>query len=248
MQPDPTTRFTTRVDTYERYRPSYPAEVLDLARRECGVTADSRVADIGCGTGLLTRLFLEAGCDVVGVEPNAAMREAGERALRTYARFRSVAGRAEATTLPDASVDLVTAGQAFHWFDAEPARQEFRRILKPGGWVMLVWNERRTTTAFMKDYDAAIAAYATEQPRVNLQRIAGFFGNAMWRSAQFSNEQRLDREGLRGRLASSSYSPQPGTPEFERLMQAMDELFENHQRGGIVTIQYETDVFYGAWT
>jgi len=247
MHPDPTTRFTTRVDAYERYRPSYPPQVLDLARRECGLTAESQVADIGCGTGLLARIFLDAGCEVFGVEPNAGMREAGERALNGYARFHSVAGRAEATTLEDASFDMVTAGQAFHWFEADAARTEFRRVLKPGGWVMLVWNERRNTTTFMKDYEKAIALYAPEQPRVKRQRIADFFGTATWRAAQFSNEQQLNREGLRGRLASSSYAPQAGTPEFDRLMSLMDELFERHHREGLVTIEYETDVFYGAW-
>ena len=247
MQPDPTTRFTTRVDAYERYRPSYPPQVLELARRDCGVTAESRVADIGCGTGLVARMFLDAGCEVFGVEPNTGMREAGERALGGYARFHSVAGRAEATTLQDAAFHMVTAGQAFHWFEAEAARTEFRRILKPGGWVMLVWNERRNATRFMKDYEKAIEHYAPEQPRVNRQRIADFFGNAKWSAAQFSNGQRLDRDGLRGRLASSSYAPQPGTQEFDQLMQAMDELFRKHQHDGLVTIEYETDVFYGAW-
>jgi ubiquinone/menaquinone biosynthesis C-methylase UbiE len=247
MQVDPTTRFTSRVEAYERYRPSYPPEVLELARRECGLTAGSRVADIGCGTGLMARIFLDAGCEVFGVEPNAGMREAGERAVGGYPGFHSVAGRAEATTLKGTSFDLVTAGQAFHWFEPEAACAEFRRILKPSGWVMLVWNERRDSTAFMTQYEAATARYAPEQPRVNTQRLADFFGSATWRAAQFSNEQRLDREGLRGRLASSSYAPQPDTPEFEQLMQVMDELFDKHQRGGLVTIEYETDVFYGAW-
>ena len=247
MHPDPTTRFSSRVDAYERHRPSYPPEVLALAKRECGLTADSCVADIGCGTGLLARLWLDAGCEVYGVEPNADMRRAGERALGGYARFHSVSGRAEATDLGDASVDLVTVGQAFHWFEPEAARAEFRRILKPQGWVMLVWNERRHEPGFMAEYDAAIARYAPERPRVNPQTIAGFFDGAVWREALFLNEQHLDREGLRGRLASSSYAPEKGTAEFDALMGAMDRLFERHQRDGLVTVLYETQVYYGAW-
>lgn len=247
MQPDPTTRFSSRVSAYERARPSYPAALLTLAQQECGLTAESSIADIGCGTGLLARLWLEAGCDVFGVEPNADMRQAGERALSGYNRFHSVSGRAEATTLANASVDLVTAGQAFHWFDPEAARTEFRRILKPWGWVILAWNERRREVGFMADYETAIGRYAPEQPRVDHKRIAGFFAGATWREALFPNEQHLDREGLRERLASSSYAPQPGTAEFNALMQAMDRLFESHQRDGQVTILYETQVYYGTW-
>jgi SAM-dependent methyltransferase len=245
MHTDPTTRFSVRAAAYERYRPSYPAEVLELARRECGLTATSRVADIGSGTGLLARLFLDAGCEVFGVEPNQEMRQSGERLLSGYPRFHSVDARAEATGLPDQSMDLVTAGQAFHWFDPERARAEFRRILKPHGWTMLVWNERRMESGFMQDYEKAIAQYATETPRVRVDAIANFFRDAEWHHARYTNHQDLDAEGLRGRLASSSYAPQPGAPEFDALMAAMDGLFERYQSEGAVRVLYETDVFYG---
>ena len=244
---DPTTRFSTRAAAYERYRPSYPPEVMALARRECGVTAESRIADIGSGPGIMSRIFLDAGCEVFGVEPNPEMRQSGERALAAYPKFHSTAGRAEETGLPDASVDVVTAAQAFHWFEPAGTRAEFRRILRPHGWVMLVWNERRHLPGFMADYDAAIAQYAPEQPRVNPQRIAGFFAGAPFRHAQFYNQQRLDREGLRGRLASCSYAPEPGTATFEQLMRIMGELFERYQENGVITVLYETDVFYGRW-
>jgi SAM-dependent methyltransferase len=241
---DPTTRFSTRAGAYERYRPSYPPDVIELARRECDLTAASRVADIGSGPGIMSRLFLDAGCEVFGIEPNAEMRQSGERALAGYPRFHSLAGRAEATGLPDASVDLAVAAQAFHWFEPVGARAEFRRILRQHGWVMLVWNERRRTPGFMVDYDAAIAEYAPEQPRVDPRRIADFFAGE-YRHAQFSNEQRLDAEGLRGRLASCSYAPEPGSPTFEKLMRLMDELHARYQEDGIVRVLYETDVFYG---
>jgi SAM-dependent methyltransferase len=247
MHPDPTTRFSSRVDEYVRYRPSYPREVTALAGRECGLTAASQVADIGSGTGFLARLFLDAGCEVWGVEPNIEMRQAGENILRAYSRFHSVAGRAEATGLPDDSADLVIAGQAFHWFEPESARTEFRRILKQEGGVMLVWNERRLGPGFMADYEAAIAQYAPERPRVSPGQIAHFFRGGRWQEAQFSNEQRLDAAGLRGRLASSSYAPQPGTPEMEEAMQITDRLFARYQRQGEVTLLYDTLVYYGAW-
>lgn len=245
MQTDPTTRFSIRAAAYERYRPSYPPEVLQLARQACGLTAESRIADIGSGTGLLSRVFLDAGCEVFGVEPNQEMRRTGERLLSSYPRFHSVDARAEATGLPDGSMDLVSAGQAFHWFEPEPARAEFRRILKPGGWILLVWNERRREPGFMEDYEKAIAHYAPETPRVQADTIGKFFRGAEWHHARFTNHQDLDAEGLRGRLASSSYAPRPGTPEFDTLMSAMDGLFERYQHDGLVRILYETDVFYG---
>jgi ubiquinone/menaquinone biosynthesis C-methylase UbiE len=140
---DPTQRFTNRVDHYTKYRPPYPRAVLDLLRVKCGLTSTSVVADVGSGTGILSQLFLNNGNRVFGIEPNKEMREAGERRLNDHPRFTSVAGTAEATTLDDDSVDLVTAGQAFHWLDPERTRTEFARILEPGGWVVLVWNWRR---------------------------------------------------------------------------------------------------------
>jgi SAM-dependent methyltransferase len=247
MHRDPTTRFSSRVEAYERYRPSYPREVPALAERECGLGPDSRVADIGCGPGFLARLFLEAGCEVYGVEPNAEMRQAGERMLGAWPRFHCTAGRAEATGLPDRAVDLITAGQAFHWFEPQSAHHEFRRILKPDGWVMLVWNERRREPGFMAAYEQTIAQYAPEKDRINRQTIADFFRGGTWREACYPNEQRLDAEGLRGRMASSSYAPQPGTAGFDALMKGVDRLFARHQSQGQVTVLYETLVYYGTW-
>src|SRR5580704_8341752 len=150
---DPPQRFSSRAEAYARYRPTYPRETLGLLERECGLTAACKIADIGSGTGLLARSFLDFGCEVTGVEPNPGMRAAGERMLSGEPRFRSVEGRAEATTLPDGSVDFVTAGQAFHWFEPTAARAEFQRILKPAGWVVLIWNERLVTPGFMTELE-----------------------------------------------------------------------------------------------
>jgi SAM-dependent methyltransferase len=242
---DPTRRFSVRVDAYARHRPTYPAEVVALAERECGLRSGCSVADIGCGTGLLARLFLDRGCYVFGVEPNPEMRDAGQKALVGMARFQAIDGRAEATTLPAASVDLVTAGQAAHWFDADLACAEFRRILKPGGWLMLVWNERKRQAGFMSDYEALIARHAPEKPRIDTERIARLFGGAGWRMARFDHQQTLDLEGLRGRVASSSYTPLPGTGEFAALMEKVDALFVRHRRDGWVKVEYSTQVYYG---
>jgi len=245
MDRDPTRRFSVRVDTYARYRPSYPAEVAALAERECGLRAGQAVADIGCGTGLLARLFLERGCHVFGVEPNPEMRDAGRKALAGLTRFQAIDGRAEATTLATASVELVAAGQAAHWFDADPSRAEFARILKPGGWLMLVWNERKREPGFMSEYETLIARHAPEQPRIDAPRITRLFGGRAWRMARFDHRQTLDAEGLRGRVASSSYTPLPGTGELAALMAEVDVLFARHRRDGWVTIEYDTEVYYG---
>jgi|ERR1017187_8129717 SAM-dependent methyltransferase len=245
MDQDPTRRFSVRVDAYARYRPSYPAAVTALAERECGLRAGHAVADIGCGTGLLARLFLERGCHVFGVEPNSEMRDAGRKALAGLARFQAIDGRAEATTLATASVDLVTAGQAAHWFDADLARAEFGRIRKPGGWLMLVWNERKREPGFMSEYEALIARHAPEQARIDTQRIARLFGGSGWRMARFDHQQTLDAEGLRGRVASSSYTPLPGTGALTALMAEVDGVFARHQQDGCVKVKYDTEVYYG---
>ncbi|MGB7759566.1 MAG: class I SAM-dependent methyltransferase [Bryobacteraceae bacterium] len=245
MDHDPTRRFSVRVDAYARHRPSYPVEVAALAERECGLRARQTVADIGCGTGLLARLFLERGCFVFGVEPNPEMREAGRKALAGLEGFQAIDGRAEATALGAASVDVVTAGQAAHWFDAEAAHAEFTRILRPGGWLMLVWNERKREPGFMIEYETLIARHAPEQPRIDAQRITGLFGGSGWRMARFDHRQTLDADGLRGRVASSSYTPLPGTAEFAALMAEVDGLFARHMRDGWVTVEYDTEVYYG---
>jgi SAM-dependent methyltransferase len=244
MEPDPTRRFSYRADVYARYRPSYPPEVAALLQKECGLSADSRVADVGCGTGLLAELFLALGCEVFGVEPNAEMRQAGARLLARYPRFHTVEGRAEATTLPDAGVEFVTAGQAFHWFDPEAARIEFRRILKPAGHLALVWNERAGGSGFQAAYDTLVRRYAPEVNRIRQDDIDRVFGGRVWRPADFENRQELDLEGLQGRLASSSYAPLPGAPRHREMLDALAELFAAYQNEGRVTLLYDTKLYF----
>lgn len=243
--PDPTRRFSSRVEDYIRYRPSYPGGIADLLARECGLTARSRIADIGSGTGLLSALFLDAGCEVFGVEPNAGMRQAGERAVEGRPRFHSVDGRAEATTLADGSVNFVSAAQSFHWFDPDKARAEFRRILHPSGWVVLVWNERLQAPGFMADYENLVARYGPERPHVEAHELDRFFGDAEWRKATLPNQQQFNLEGLQGRFLSSSYAPLPGTPRYEPMMEELRRLYEGHQRDGRVTMLYDTEIYFG---
>jgi SAM-dependent methyltransferase len=244
MGSDPTHRFSSRVEAYARYRPSYPRETLGLLERECGLTPACKIADIGSGTGLLARLFLDFGCEVFGVEPNPEMRAAGEGVLSRAPRFHSVGGRAEATTLKDGAVDFVTAGQAFHWFEPAAARVEFQRILKPAGWVVLIWNERLVMPGFMAEHEDLQNRFAREKPHPGDLEFNAFYGNSNWRVARIPNRQTLDEEGLRGRFESSSWSPLPGTEGYDPMLREISQLFRKYQRDGRVTIEYETRIYY----
>ncbi|MBV8856260.1 MAG: class I SAM-dependent methyltransferase [Acidobacteria bacterium] len=251
MTNDHTGRFSTRVADYVKYRPHYPPAVLRLLAEECGLDSTSVVADVGSGTGILSELFLKNGNRVYGVEPNREMREAGERQLASYPNFVSVDGRAEATTLEDASADFVTAGQAFHWFDPPRARREFMRVLRPGGWVVLVWNDRRTAgTPFLEEYERLLLEYGTDYKELSVKyaeesMLAALYGSSEMRAQTFDNEQVFDFDGLRGRHASSSYVPQPGHPDFDPMMRELEALFRRHERDGRVVVPYDTKVFYG---
>lgn len=248
---DPTERFSGRVESYVRYRPGYPPEILDLLRDECGLSGASVVADVGSGTGLLSRLFLENGNRVYGVEPNAEMRAAGEELFAGYAGFVSVAATAEDTTLDTGSVDFVTAGQAFHWFDAEKARAEFARILRPGGWVVLVWNAReKDRSPFMADYERLLEEYGTDLAAVRSDRagaedLAEFFGPGGFEARTFENGQCFDLEDLKGRLLSTSYAPGAGHPDHGLMLEELEGIFHRHQASGQVAFEYETRVYYG---
>jgi ubiquinone/menaquinone biosynthesis C-methylase UbiE len=248
---DPTQRFSSRVENYIKYRPGYPNEVVETLRSECGLTADSIIADIGSGTGILTEMFLQNGNLVYGVEPNREMRGAAERLLKYYPRFRSVAARAEETTLDDASVDFITAGQAFHWFDREKTRAEFARILKPQGWVAQIWNDRATTTTlFLIAFEKLLQHYSTDYKQVDHRRIdddviRDFFGSDQFKLKQVKNSQVFDYDGLKGRLLSSSYAPEEGHPNYEPMLAELERIFQAYQVEGKVVFEYMTLMYYG---
>jgi SAM-dependent methyltransferase len=246
-----TQRFSDRVADYVKYRPSYPREIVTFLHDTCGLAPDAKVADIGAGTGISAKVFLDEGHPVVAVEPNDAMRAAADTLLASYAGFTSVAGTAEATTLDDASVGLVIAAQAFHWFDPVTARREFARILKPRGLVALFWNSRLLEgSAFLEDYEALLQRYSTDYQAVaerygDDESMAAWFGDSFAHKAYFPNRQLLDLAGLEGRLMSSSYAPKAGHPNHEPMLAGLRELFARTQHDGVVEFSYETRVYVG---
>jgi SAM-dependent methyltransferase len=238
------------VSDYVRFRPGYPAEIIALLKSECGLRPGSVIADIASGTGIFTRLLLENSNRVFGVEPNPEMRAAAERLLAEFPGFMSIAGSAEQTTLADTSVDLVTAAQAAHWFDRRKARRDFIRILKPGGWTVLLWNERKIDgTAFLRDYEQLLLTYGTDYREVRHERttaaIADFFAPSQFYSRTFAIRQELDYAALEGRLMSSSYTPQAKDPAYPPMLRRLQEIFDAHEVNGRVSLDYDTRVFYG---
>lgn len=244
-------RFSSRVEQYVKHRPGYPAEVLDFLRERIGLMPDWTVADVGSGTGISTKLFLDAGNIVYAVEPNREMREAAERLLAPYPKFHRVDGSAENTTLTQASCDLVVAGQAFHWFDPVATKMEFAKILKPKGWVMLMWNVRRVRgTPFLEQYEQMLLTYGTDYSQVRHENVdepalRAFFGAADFQSVKFDNQQVFDYEGLQGRLLSSSYAPAAGQPRHDEMLTELRRIFDNNNSAGKVTIPYDTEVHVG---
>jgi len=245
-----TSRFSDRVENYVRYRPGYPAEALQALLTECGLQPHHVIADVASGTGIWTRMLLENRNSVFGVEPNADMRQACERLLANFPRFRSVDATAEATTLADQSVDFVTAAQAAHWFDRARARREFARILKPGGWLVLLWNERLIdTTPFLRAYEELLLSYGTDYQEVRHERttdaVNDFFDPLPFRERTFPMRQDFDYEGLEGRLLSSSYAPGPGHSKHVQMLSALRDIFSAHSAGGRVAFEYKTRVYFG---
>jgi SAM-dependent methyltransferase len=244
------TRFSTRAENYARHRPGYPAGVIEILKSECGLTPRSVIADVGSGTGILTELFLKNGNLVFAIEPNYAMRLLAERLLKATKKFVSIDATAESTTLANESVDFVSAAQAFHWFDQKRAKIEFARILKPNGWIVLIWNERRLdSTAFLRQYENLLLRYGTDYEKVRHEKvtdeIADFFFPQKFQLKTLENAQDFNFESLKGRVFSSSYTPDAEHPTFIPMLRQLEEIFEANQKNGIVSFEYETRVYYG---
>ena len=253
MGSDPTERFSSRVANYIKYRPSYPSRLFATLQDFCcnDSNHDSsilRVADIGAGTGIFTGLMLDIGWHVTAIEPNDAMRAACDTAFAEHPRYSSVAAKAEKTKLRRSSVDLVTAAQAFHWFEVAAVRLEFQRILEPDGCVTLIWNERKFDSPFLQDYEAALVRYATDYNEVRHENtgrdiLDRFYSN--YQEYSYPNAQIFDLQGLLGRLESSSYCPPVGHPNHDWLVGEVSDSFHRNQQDGKVTFAYETRMYVG---
>lgn len=246
-------RFSDRVADYVRARPGYPDEVYLRLVAAGAVRPENLIADIGAGTGLSAELFVRHGHPVIGIEPNQPMREAGLRHLAgSGGLYRAQDGSAEATGLESSSVDVVLAAQAFHWFRPEPVRAEFRRILKPEGAVVLIWNDRQTdTTPFLIGYEALLLRHGTDYREVNHRnidaaRLTAFFGPRGYQDFVCPYVQTFDYQGLEARLLSSSYTPPAGDPRREPMLKALCDLHASHAIDGQVAMVYDTRVFFGA--
>lgn len=247
MEADPKGRFSKRAEYYSHYRPSYPASLLRYMERELFFSRASVVADVGSGTGILSELLLCNGNGVFGVEPNEDMRRTAEANLAKYENFRSISGSAESTTLENRSVDFITAAQSFHWFNPEQTRAEFRRILRDCGWVVLIWNTRKSSTPFLRDYETLVKR-VSERRRIRHEDVSeatmrSFLGD--FKATKLDNAQKLDYDGLVGRLLSASYAPLAGDRLFDEMITNVGKLFNRHQVDGAVSFEYETEVYAG---
>lgn len=246
---DTVKRFNNRAEYYVKYRPGYPEGIISILEKEIHFDESRDIADIGCGTGILSKLFAQNGNIVFGVEPNDEMRTMAEKHLSHFYNYISVKGTAENTTLADSSVDIIAAAQAYHWFDVKQAKQEFKRILRNDGYVLIIFNVRKNNTPFMKAYNKLQENLKTDFKKVRLENvkdnnIEDFFEDFKIKKKRLDNSQELDLNGLKGRLLSCSYVPLEG-PENKKVLNNLKEIFDKHEKNGKVKIEYYTKIYIG---
>ena len=245
-------RFSSRVENYIKYRPKYPQKIISFLENSDILLQESVIADVGSGTGILSEIFLKNGNKVYGIEPNTEMRLAAERLLEKYPNFVSIDGSAEETGLKKNSIDIIIAGQAFHWFDQEKAKREFLRVLKPTGYVTLIWNRRKKSgTRFLVDYENVLLTYGIEYKKIsNIKpKFDEFFGSeTAFKRVVFENYQELNYSSLEGRLLSSSYAPLKDHPNHEPMVKSLKDIYQQNQKNDMVILEYDTEVYYGQLT
>ncbi|MBN1881372.1 MAG: class I SAM-dependent methyltransferase [Deltaproteobacteria bacterium] len=252
MMTDAIHRFDERSEEYDRFRPSYPVEMMNFLRVEVGLDASHVVVDVGAGTGKLTEILLQNENRAYAVEPNDRMRVIAERNLSRYKKYISVKGTAEEMNVPDHAADFVFAAQAFHWFDVRRARQEFRRILRGGGMVVLIWNVRNTHGSdFLTAYNEILRTYSSgyaahERDKIDDEKIGSLYGSRKYKTAYFPYSQTLSEDGLVERILSNTYAPSPDDDNYEEMLDAVRALFGELNKDGKVYIEYTTNVVYGA--
>ncbi|HEY5406662.1 MAG TPA: class I SAM-dependent methyltransferase [Ginsengibacter sp.] len=241
-----TTRFSNRVEDYVKYRPHYPEQIIEILSHKIGLNQNSIIADIGSGTGISTSLFLHNGNKVFALEPNKEMREAAELAYLKDSNFISVNGTAEKSNLKDVSIDIIFSAQAFHWFNVSETKNEFKRILKPHGHIVLVWNVRKENDEFQTGYELILKSLPeynkVTHRNISDKEIVDFFAPKTFEKTSLSNFQEFNLDGLKGRLKSSSYCPKEGA-RYQRLMSEIDRLFYQFEKEGMIRFEYETIIY-----
>lgn len=243
-----TTRFTNRADNYARYRPGYPTAVIEHLQQKIGLHAGMDVADIGAGTGISSELFLKNGNTVYAVEPNDAMRSKATALLQHYPGFHAVKGTAESTQLEDSSMDIVFSGQAFHWFNQQEAKVEFKRIARRDAYILLLWNIRKLNTPFAREYENLLATYGTGYTPTGRDVAAkdmntAFFSPCHHEKVVFENSQELDYETIKGRLLSTSFMPAEGDPDCAPMIAQLKDMFARYEKNELVSFDYITTLF-----
>ena len=251
MAKDPTKRFSDRVENYVKYRPSYPIKLIEHLTKKNVITNGQNIADIGSGTGIFSKLLLTTNNKIFAVEPNKEMRNAAEKNLQDKSNFNSINGSAENTTLKENSIDIITAAQSFHWFDLEKTKKEFLRILKPNGYIVLIWNVRKSDgSPFSTEYEKLLKSHIPEYLKVShrnidLQRVNNFTGPNDIQIFSCQNIQYFDFNGIKGRLQSSSYTPTEEQAEYSILMKDLEEIFNKFQVDGVVQLLYDCEMYFG---
>lgn len=242
--------FSSKVSDYRSSRPDYPASLFEYLRHAGNLDRDAVVADVGAGTGLLTKGLLEQGYSVTAIEPNAAMRAACDRWLAGYASYRSVAGAAESIAAASCSFDLITAAQAFHWFDVERAKAEFLRVLRPHGKVALIWNDRVRSDPLHVALDNIFTCHGGGKRDALLRHesredVATFFGSAALTELTWPHEHRLDESGLMSLVFSRSYMPERTSVLGKQVCQQLSDIFRQFETQGGVDVRYTTVAIVG---
>jgi len=246
---DPLSRFSSRVDNYIKYRPGYPPEIIDFLKDKLNIKPESKIADVGSGTGIFSELLLKNNYAVYAVEPNYEMREAAENFLGRYSDFNSISGSAENTGLPDKTMDAITSAQAFHWFNPDKTKAEFKRILKDDCYLALIWNSRKNDASpFMAEYEKLLLNLSVDysivnHSNINKETFDKFFGS--YDKVIFPNKQTFDYEGLKGRLLSSSYAPDVTQPGHAPMLNSLENLFRKYENNETVEFIYNTEVYFG---
>ncbi|RAJ77567.1 methyltransferase family protein [Chitinophaga dinghuensis] len=243
-----TTRFSNRAENYARYRPGYPAEIIPYLKNSIQLNSSKVIADIGAGTGISSAIFLKEGNPVFGVEPNDAMRQKAELYLMQYPDFHSVCGTAETTRLPDSCVDVILAGQSFHWFDQAATKVEFKRIAKPDAHIIIMWNVRELNTDFAIAYENLLATYGRDYTAdgrdvASEHKTTSFFHPCKFEKVTFSSREELSYEVLKGRLLSTSFVPAEEEEDSIPMMVTLDAIFDRYQESGKVSFDYTTTLY-----